>query len=397
MILAPASTSFRWSHLALLSAAVMLTVSLETLPAGILPAMSEEFGRSTTSIGILVSVWGFTVIATSIPLVRLVARWDRRIVTAACLAITGALGLATAAAPTYGVALASRLLGGASHGVFWALVVVYAAALAPPRFLAAGIALVTGGSQLAAAVVIPTAATLVEHMSWRWIYAGLSGLAIVIAIAVRAVLPSNLPAAPSPGEKRPLPWRDPRLVGPFALAAVALFFVFAHFAVYTYTTVLFSGPRGPDPHLSIYLAVIGAASILGLIISGPLANRWPRRGVAVYLALFAAAMLLILPSSSTLRFTGLAVWGLMFGVIGPAAQSLALRFTPEEQRPTISATMVVTFNLGISLGSLSGGLVADATGVWANPIMAAVALVGAAGLAWWAGGRLQEESHKIPT
>lgn len=374
----------------------MLTVSLETLPAGILPAMAAEFDRSTTAIGTLVSVWGFTVIITSIPLVRLVARWDRRVVTAACLAITGALGLVTAAAPTYGIALTSRLLGGASHGVFWALVVVYAAALAPPRFLAAGIALVTGGSQLAAAVVIPAAAALVDHMSWRWIYAGLSGIAVLIALAVRVALPPDRPAAPSPDGSRTAPWRDPRLAGPFALAVVALFFVFAHFAVYTYTTIFFAGPHGPDPRLSIYLAVIGGASILGLMISGPLANRWPRYGVAVYLVLFAVSMLLILPTSPGLRFTGLALWGLMFGVIGPAAQALALRFTPEEHRPTISAAMVVTFNLGISLGALTGGIVSDTAGPGMNPVMAALALVGAAALAWWAGARLQEEPHEIP-
>src|SRR5690625_5033388 len=145
--------SFRWGHLALLSVAGMVTVSLETLPAGILPAMSAEFSQGGSGIGRLVSVWGFTVILTSLPLVRLFARWDRRAVTSLGLAITGLFSLGTALAPSYPVALLSRVLGGASHGLFWALVVVYAAALTFPRFLAAGIALVTGGSQLAAALV----------------------------------------------------------------------------------------------------------------------------------------------------------------------------------------------------------------------------------------------------
>src|SRR5699024_11233218 len=78
------------------SAAVMVTVSLETLPAGILPAMSAEFSQSGSGIGRLVSVWGFTVILTSLPLVRLFARWDRRTVTSLCLAITGLFSLGTA-------------------------------------------------------------------------------------------------------------------------------------------------------------------------------------------------------------------------------------------------------------------------------------------------------------
>ncbi len=387
--------SFRWGHLALLSAAVMVTVSLETLPAGILPAMSAEFSQGGSGIGRLVSVWGFTVILTSLPLVRLFARWDRRAVTSLGLAITGLFSLGTALAPSYPVALLSRVLGGASHGLFWALVVVYAAALTPPRFLAAGIALVTGGSQLAAALVIPAAAALVEHVPWRVIYAAIAVLAMAIAVAIRLLLPADAPApAPAPGSAAS-PWREPRLIGPAALALVALFFVFSHFLVYTYATVFFTVDGSTDPRLSTYLALIGVASILGLILSGPLAGRWPRYGLVAYLLVFAGAMLLIVPTALGARFTGLALWGLMFGVIGPLAQALALRFTPEGFRPAISAAMVVTFNLGISLGSFTGGVLVDSVGAHATAYLAAGALAFAAVLAAWAGPRLREEPREV--
>lgn len=386
---------FRWGHLALLSAAVMLTVSLETLPAGILPAMSEEFSQSGSGIGRLVSVWGFTVILTSIPLVRVFARWDRRAVTALCLAITGLFSLGTALAPVYPLALISRVLGGASHGVFWALVVVYAASLTPPRFLAAGIALVTGGSQLAAALVIPAAATLVEHVPWRVIYAAVAVLAMAVAVVIRLALPADQPAGTPPRGGAGAPWREPRLAGPAALAVVALFFVFAHFIVYTYATVFFTVDGGTDPRLSTYLAVIGVASILGLIASGPLAGRWPRYGLVAYLLIFAGAMVLIVPASLGARFTGLALWGLMFGVIGPVAQALALRFTPERFRPTISAAMVVTFNLGISMGSFVGGALVDSSGARTTAYVAAAALTLAAAVAAWAGPRLREEPREV--
>ncbi|HLR57807.1 MAG TPA: MFS transporter [Beutenbergiaceae bacterium] len=387
--------SFRWGYLALLSAAVMVTVSLETLPAGILPAMSAEFSQSGSGIGRLVSVWGFTVILTSLPLVRLFARWDRRTVTSLCLAITGLFSLGTALAPSYPIALLSRVLGGASHGLFWALVVVYAAALTPPRFLAAGIALVTGGSQLAAALVIPAAATLVEHVPWRMIYAAIAVLAVAIAVTIRLLLPADEPAPVMAQGTATSPWREPRLAGPATLAVVALFFVFSHFVVYTYATVFFTVDGSADPRLGTYLAVIGVASILGLIVSGPLAGRWPRYGLVAYLLIFAGAMLLIVPTAPGARLPGLALWGLMFGVIGPAAQALALRFTPEGFRPTISAAMVVTFNLGISLGSFTGGILVDSVGAHATAYLAAGALTFAAGLAAWAGPRLREDPREV--
>lgn len=388
---------FPLGRLGLLSAAVMLTVSLETLPAGILPAMGTAFSQTDSGIGRLMSVWGITVILTSIPLVRVIRSWDRRAVTSACLAITGLLSLGTAFAPSYPLAVVSRVLAGASHGVFWALVVVYAAALTPPRFLAAGIALVTGGSQLAAAVVIPAAATLVAHVSWRWVYAGLAGVAILVALIIRAALPPDRPAAPPSSGAAQSPWRQRRLIGPLTLAIVALFFVFSHFLVYTYATVMFVDPAGAlDPSLSIYLAVIGGASIVGLVLSGPLANRWPRYGLVVYLLIFAGAMLLIVPAAAGVRYTGLAAWGLMFGTIGPVAQALALRYTPEEFRPTISAAMVVTFNLGISMGAFIGGVVVDSIGPHASPYIAAGVLTVAAALAWWAAPRLHEAPLRLP-
>jgi len=106
-------------------------------------------------------------------------------------------------------------------------------------------------------------------------------------------------------------------------------------------------------------------------------------------------MLLIVPTALGARFTGLALWGLMFGVIGPLAQALALRFTPEGFRPAISAAMVVTFNLGISLGSFTGGVLVDSVGAHATAYLAAGALAFAAVLAAWAGPRLREEPREV--
>ena len=83
------------------------------------------------------------------------------------------------------------------------------------------------------------------------------------------------------------------MVAPLALTVVPLFFVFSHFTVYTYATVFFTTPTGgSDPRLGLYLAIIGVASILGLVIAGPLANRWPRYGLVVCLLVFAGGMLL---------------------------------------------------------------------------------------------------------
>ncbi|MPV50974.1 MFS transporter [Pseudactinotalea sp. HY160] len=381
---------FPWARLAPLCLAVMLTVSAETLPAGVMPAMAADLGVPETAIGTLVAVWGLTVILTSIPLVRLLARADRRAVVGIALTGMAAGNLATALAPDYAAAFASRLVGATFHGVFWAMVVVYASSLLRPAHLAAGIAIVTGGSQLAAALAIPAAAAAVEVVSWRWICAAVSIAALGIAAVILRALPSDPadpPAAADVRAARPAPGRRAagRLATPLLLSAAALLFVFGHFVVYTYITRFLTQVSGvDDARQGLLLGIIGVASIAGLVFSGPVTNRWPSRGPIVLFALFAAAMVLVGTAGTRLGLlaAGLALWGLMFGTIGPTVQALALHATPPAHRAFVSAAMVVAFNLGISSGSWAGGLVLGATSSPAlSPFVAAVALTAGAGLA----------------
>src|SRR5699024_11265706 len=103
---------------------------------------------------------------------------------------------------------------------------------------------------------------------WRMIYAAIAVLAVAIAVTIRLLLPADEPAPVMAQGTATSPWREPRLVGPATLAVVALFFVFSHFVVYTYATVFFTFDGCADPLLGTYIAVIGVASILGLIVYG---------------------------------------------------------------------------------------------------------------------------------
>src|SRR6478735_7854676 len=137
----PPVARFPLGALLLLSLGVFVTVTAESLPAGLMPEMAAELGVDPLRIGLLVSVWALVVIGTSLPLTRATRRIDRRIVVAASLAVFALANVATAFAPSYEIAFATRVVAAIAHGVFWAIVIVYASSLLTGPQLGRGVAL----------------------------------------------------------------------------------------------------------------------------------------------------------------------------------------------------------------------------------------------------------------
>nr|MDT0665312.1 MFS transporter [Micromonospora sp. DSM 115978] len=124
-----------WPVLAVLTAATFWTVCAELLPSALLPQLSRDLRVSEGTVGLLVSAWAITIAAAGIPLVRLTMPIPRTVLLAVSLAVTAPANLLTAVAENFAVALAGRVLAATAHGLFWALVVSYVAAVVDPRRL----------------------------------------------------------------------------------------------------------------------------------------------------------------------------------------------------------------------------------------------------------------------
>src|SRR5688500_3003872 len=78
-----------WPGLLMLAAGVFLSITVEMLPTGLLPEMSEGLGVAEPLVGLLVSVFAFTVVITSTPLTALTSRMPRHRLLVAVLAVLG--------------------------------------------------------------------------------------------------------------------------------------------------------------------------------------------------------------------------------------------------------------------------------------------------------------------
>ncbi|GAB3616312.1 MFS transporter [Okibacterium endophyticum] len=384
-VLGTEATRFPLGKLVILSAAVMAAVTAEMIPAGVLPEMAASFGVQPLQIGVLVTVWALTTIIVSIPLARLTASVDRRLVIGVSFLIFAGANALTALAPSYEVAFASRVIAAAAHGLFWAIVLVYAGQLVSGSHLGRAISIVAGGVALTNVIGLPLGTALAHALDWRMTFAAIALLMAIVAVVVFTRMPSVTPGTGRhDGGVRF--WRDPSALPVLGAGLTTSFLALAHTAMFTYITPYLSQSAGfGGEWTSVLLLVFGAAGAGGLIASGFVADRWPAASLAYALVLFTVAfvMLAAVPGSAAVVVAGVALWGLAFGALPPLAQTRTLRLASDRLRPVASASLVVFFNLGIGTGAFVGGMLDVQSGPASIALfaagMSAVALIVAVG------------------
>ncbi|PFG32029.1 putative MFS family arabinose efflux permease [Paramicrobacterium agarici] len=372
-------TSFPYLATGVLSLVLALTVAAESLPAAIMPQMAATLGADNLQIGLLLSAWAVTVILASIPLARLTRRIDRRLVVSGSLAVFALGSLGTALAPTYEIALVTRVVTAAAHGLLWSVVIVYATAILDSRHLGRGLAIVTGGVTVALALGLPAGAAIALVGDWCFAFLGVGVLVGILSFVVARFLPRVASEASVPAQSEPdaEPAKGDASRAPVAaLLAAALVFAFGHFTLFAYITPYLTdaahfdaGWTGP------LLALFGAAGFVGILVSGLTVDRWPSIALPVTFASMAVATvaLAVAPAVPALVVAGVFVWGVAMGAMSPLVQTAVMRTASPQLRATASAALVVSFNSGIAAGSWVGGVVESTAGTPANAALTAVA------------------------
>ncbi|HEX5533305.1 MAG TPA: MFS transporter [Actinomycetales bacterium] len=366
--------------LLLLAFAAFWTVTLELLPAGLLPAMSEDLAVRPSRVGLLVTAWAVTVALTSIPLTRATRRLGGPATLGLALGALGVSTMLTALAPGYGAVVLSRLVAAAGHGLFWSVVMVYAASIAPQGRQARAIAVVNTGPLLASAVGLPLGTALGDLFGWRLVMGVIAIAMVVGGVALRASLPDSTHRA----ETAPTGRRDPTAVPVVLTALLGALALLAHFAVFTFVGPLAAGQWGlGEGSVTGLLLVFGTTGAFGLGMAGLFGDRRPRGMLAgAILALAVLFVLLAVPWKWPLMtFVGVAGWGVLLGVLPPLLQNVVIGAASPGYRRAAGSVLVATFNLGIAAGAMAGGLVLDHLGLSRLlPVAAAAALASAAGL-----------------
>lgn len=367
--------------LLVLSAATFTTVSAEMMPVGVLDSISSSFSVSEASAGLLVTGWAGTIALTTIPLVRATMRWARRPVILAALLVMAVANLGTALAPTYGLALAARMVAAAAHGVFWAVVVSYAASLVPPDRVGRALSIVLAGPTLAGLIGLPLGTAVAHQVGWRAIFVVLAALCLAAGAGIATVVPSIANPSGSPaGRER---W-DRSTIAVLLVAGGGFFSLVGYYAVFTFVVPISDAVAWIGSHaMSGVLLASGIGGLAGVVVAGRISDRWPAAALpATALALACSLATIGLQNGPAAYVAVVVVWGALIGVLPVVLQAQVMRTASAGSRNLAGSILIAVLNLGIGAGAALGSLVAAVGSIEVLPfIAAAVASVALAPLA----------------
>jgi predicted MFS family arabinose efflux permease len=363
-------TRFPWWGLIVLASATFLTVTGETLPTGLLPDISSSLGVGEPAVGLLVTVFAFTVVVSSPPLAALTRRIPRHRVVIGVLVVLGLSTMLTSISPNYAFMVGTRVIGGVAHGLFWSVVGAYAGHLVPKHLIGRAVSITLGGGTLAFVFGVPLGTAMGHALGWRVAFGGLGVLMLAGALLLWFFLPRVEREVHPPRETdRAASWRgrlDPSLPRVLVICVIAAVTMIGHYTFYTYIAPFLIGPVGAAPaSVGPLLFGYGLAGAVGLALAGSVLARRPRWGIVVGLigVGVAVTVLALFAGQPVIALIAFFAWGVAFGVLPPLLQTDLLHTASARFRDTASAIYSSSFNVGIGGGALVGAVVFGAIGV----------------------------------
>lgn len=374
----PASGRLPVSALLALATAVFITSLTETLPAGVLPAMSADLGVSESAAGQTVTVYALGTALTAIPLTAATAAWRRKKLLLTSMGLFAVANTVTAVSVNYPLTMAARFLAGVAAGVAWALLAGYARRMAPPHLQGKAMAIAMAGIPVALSLGVPAGTYIGKAFSWQIAFWTMTVLTVLLLAWVIAVVP-DYPGRRTGAKTRMMSALS--VPGVLPVLVVTLVFVLAHTILYTYVAT-FLEHIGMGRSTDLVLLAFGAASLLSIWIVGALIHRRLRAlTVASTLLVGAAAALLAAwADSPPLVYAAVILWGLGWGGVPTLLQTAAGDAGGEHAADAVQAMLVTLWNLAMAGGGVVGGVLLGAFGTTSFPwsvllLMAPVLLV----------------------
>ena len=385
---APPGDRFPLFRLLVLAGAIFVSVSSEFLPTGLLPDIAADLRVSESRVGLLVTIFAFTVVVSTGPLTLLTRRFSRKWLIVVLLGVFAIGNVLAALSVSYEMLAAARVLGGLAHGLFWAVAGPYVSLLVAPKQLARAVSVTTAGGSFAFILGVPFTAAIGHAIGWRFAFATMA--ALVVAFAILTVV--SLPALNHPVVSRTvttatgsivLPKRDRSIIAVGIVAVTVILVATGHNVFYTYIAPwTISVADVPADGVSLLLLFFGIGGGIGLLAAGLFGDRSPRMTLNLMLA---SLVLTIVATALWARglvpaIVVMMLWSASFGGLPALFQTRALHGASARIRDLTGAVTTTAFNLAIGAGALFGGIVLDNLGIDVVPWVAAAIVT--IGFAW---------------
>jgi len=354
-----------------------LLVTAEFLPNGVLTEMAEGLGVTPGQAGQTVTVTALVGLLVAPTIGLIFPRLDRRSLLVWMALAAAVSNLVVAISPNLVVVLLARFLLGAAISAFWSMSITVAARIAGPERLGRAVMFTAAGTSLATVAGVPLGVMLAEIVDWRTVFA-VAGVATgLLALALRALLPS-VPAAQASSirllvDTVRLPGIGWGLVG-------HVFVVLGHFLAYTYVRLALERiPEVDAGTIVVLLALFGAGGLVGNLVIGLVIDRSFRLFAVLAPVVLAVSVVSMLLFSGSIVGIGavVVVWGFFF-----ASWLIVVNTWVGHRMPSRleagGSLVVVGFQAAIMVAAGVGGVLVDGVGVEVSYLIGtAMLLVGA--------------------
>ncbi|WP_437436696.1 MFS transporter [Pseudomonas putida] len=358
-----------------------ICIVTETLPAGLLPQISDGLSITSAMAGQTVTAYAVGSLVAAIPLTILTRSWKRRSVLLSTIIGFLVFNSLTALSPDIWLTLIARFFAGASAGLAWSLLAGYARRMVLPHQQGKAMAIAMVGTPIALSLGVPLGTWLGSAVGWRSAFAIMSALTLVLIVWVLAKVPDY----PGQTDRQAMPLRRVLSTpGVRPVLATVITWMLAHNILYTYVAP-FAAQAGLLERVDLVLLVFGVAALVGIAITGRLVDRYLRSAVLGSLCAFAlvALMFVWLSSAPLAVLVGIAVWGVSFGGAATLLQT-ALADSAGDGADVALSMNVVAWNGAIAGAGLLGGALLDGWGARAFAPAVLILLLIALAIAWTA-------------
>lgn len=323
---------------------------------GLLGDVAEGVGVDIVSAGHLISAYSLGV-AVGAPALILLRRLPLRRLMLILAATIFAGNLAASLAPGYASLLCARFISGLPHGAFFGAGAIVCSRLAAQGHGAQAVAVMVGGMTVANVVGVPLATFVGETVNWRVAFGAVAACGLLAWVSIRRWVPylSPLPDTGIRGQFGFLRRREPWLIYAgvfFGQASVYCYFSYVE-------PIMTDVARFPSSDMVWIMVVAGFGMVVGNIVSGRLADRYPASLVCGVIAAGLAVLMPLVwlcagirPVAPVLMF--MATAGL-FGIGGPL-QYLIVRYAKGGEMLG-GAGIQIAFNVSNAVSASLGGLV----------------------------------------
>lgn len=337
-----------------LAMAIFALTTSEFMVAGMMPSLAQALDVSVPEVGYLISYYAAGMVIGGPVLMLALLNVPRKRALLVLIGVYTVGQSAAAAAITYEIMVAGRILCGVAASACFGLALAICAQMVPPGKMARAAAIVIGGLMFATVFGVPAATALEQNLGWRFVFWLVAAMTAASGVVLAITLPASRIAQRTSARAELASLNNGRLWAAYATSALIIGATFAAFSYFS--PILLNVSRYDASTIPLLLMLYGAATVVGNFVVGRLADRHTMQVLFWGQVLLTAALIAfaLFGQLQPVALGALILIGLTGVALNPAMVTRVIKTA--NASPLVNTLHASVINIGLFAGSALGGL-----------------------------------------